>query len=211
MYQLYYSAGTCSTAVHVVLNELNAPFELIDTNLREGKNRSDAFLKLNPRGQVPVLVEDGQAICEGAAIITYLLDKHQSALLPNISSGIQRAKALQALMWGNASLHPAYSRCFWLSRAASSDAQQALLTEAIAGVQKLWDQADAQLAKTAYLAGDSLTVGDILMTVIANWSSNLPQTITLGDNVKRVIREVISRASYQKALTTEAVEYDAAA
>ena len=131
MYHLYYSAGSCSMAIHIALREMGMEmgrdFDLIDTSLNAGKNRSAEFLALNPRGQVPVLVEDGQAIREGGAILVYLLDKHQNPLLPR--EGFARAQALQALMWGNATMHPAYSRYFWLSRNVQDEAQrQALLT-----------------------------------------------------------------------------------
>jgi glutathione S-transferase len=115
-------------------------------------------------------------------------------------------------MWGNATMHPAYSRYFWLSRNVQDEAQrQALLTAAANNIQSLWDDADQQLAKTAFLAGDTLTMGDILMAVIANWSTSLIQPIQFGEHVKRVIRQVISRPAYQKALSVESVEYKVAA
>jgi glutathione S-transferase len=61
MYHLYYSAGSCSMAIHIALREMGLDFDLIDTSLGAGKNRSAEFLALNPRGQVPVLVEDWPA------------------------------------------------------------------------------------------------------------------------------------------------------
>jgi hypothetical protein len=50
-------------------------------------------------------------------------------------------------------------------------------------------------------------MGDILMAVIANWSTSLIQPIQFGEHVKRVIRQVISRPAYQAALAAESVEY----
>ena len=105
MYQLYYSPGACSMAVHVILNELNQPVELHKISLQEGDNRKPEFLRINPRGQVPVLVDDGFVIREGAAQIIYLLEKHKSPLLP--ASGKERAAALEWLCYANASLHVA--------------------------------------------------------------------------------------------------------
>src|SRR5580704_1768796 len=94
MYKLYYSPGACSMAVHVALNECNQPVTLEKINIREP--RSPEFLKINPRGQVPVLMDDDLTIREGAAILIYLLEKHQSPLLPK--SGKERAVALECLM-----------------------------------------------------------------------------------------------------------------
>ena len=204
MYKLYYKPGTCSMAVHIILNELNAPFEAI----KQDNLKDPEFLKMNPRGQVPVLVTENTPIKEGAAIITYLLDTHDKdgKLMPK--SGLPRAKALEWRAWCNASLHPASGKMFWLSKVALDDSiKEELKKHFIPQLQSLWDEADAQLGKTKYLAGDSLSAGDILMTVIANW--DLP--VTLGNNVKRVLKEVSAQPSYQKALKTEQVKHKAAA
>ncbi|QQG36501.1 MAG: glutathione S-transferase family protein [Micavibrio aeruginosavorus] len=201
-YKLYYKPGACSMAVHVILNELNVPFEAINqTDLKVPD-----FLKLNPRGQVPLLVIDGEPVKEGAAIITYLLDTHANELMPE--SGLERAKALEWLMWCNASLHPACGRMFWLSRQGFDESTRSRLSQLfMSQIQTLWDEADARLAQTRYLAGDRITAADILMAVIANWG--LP--VALGANIKRVLKDVVARPAYQRALQVEQIEYKAAA
>ncbi|NBX66643.1 MAG: glutathione S-transferase family protein [Proteobacteria bacterium] len=204
-YKLFYSPGACSMAVHIALLECGQSPELVNANLRAEQRNAD-FMKANPRGQVPVLVEDGQIIREGAAQMIYLLDTYKNPLLPQ--SGPQRAQALEWLCWANATLHPAYSKGFGAKRVSDDAAvQDAIMKSACASIQKLWDEADAHLAKNKYLAGDKPTMGDILMAVIANWS----MPVTQGPNVKRVIREMIERPSYKKALAAEQVEYKAAA
>lgn len=203
MYTLYYKPGACSMAVHAVLNELEVPFKAIaQTDLKDPE-----FLKLNPRGQIPLLIIDGEPVKEGAALIAWLLDEHQSALLPR--SGLERAKALEWLMWCNATLHPASGKFFWLAKQDQLDdkTKETLGKAFTTQLQSLWDEADARLAKTKYLAGDKVTAADILMTVIAGW--NLP--ITLGANVKRVIKGIQSRPAYQKTLHEEGVEIKEAA
>ncbi|AGH98975.1 glutathione S-transferase family protein [Micavibrio aeruginosavorus] len=201
-YTLYYKPGACSMAMHVILNELNVPFDAV----KQDDLKAPDFLKLNPRGQVPLLVVDGEPVKEGAAIILYLLDTHANTLMP--ASGIERAKALEWLMWCNASLHPACSRMFWLNKQTLDDATKAQLAPLfLNGIQALWDEAEARLATTKYLAGDTITAADILLSVIANWG--LP--VTLGANVKRVLKDVTARPAYQKTLAAEQIEYKAAA
>lgn len=210
MYKLYYSPGACSMAIHVVLNECNQPVTLEKVDLRGTK--SPEFMKLNPRGQVPVLVDDDFVIREGAAILIYLCEKHQSALLPK--TGKERAVALEWLAFCNATLHPAYSRCFFLVRNTQDAAtKEHLLGIAIAMVNKLWAEVEDRLGKTAWLAGDNITVGDILMTVIANWIGYLPnpEAVKIGPRTKKLLQAVIARPAYKKALEVEQVEYKAAA
>lgn len=206
-YKLFYSPGACSMAVHICLLECGQSPELVNANLHGDRNAE--FVKSNARGQVPVLLEDGQIIREGAAQMIYLLDKFKSPLLPQ--SGPARATALEWLCWGNATLHPAYSKAFGAKK-ISDDAkvQEAVLASALKGIQKLWDEADAHLANNKYLCGDTVTMGDILMAVIANWSGYF-EGIKIGANVKRVLKDVVARPAYQKAMAAEQVEYKAAA
>lgn len=206
-YKLYYSAGACSMAVHVLLNELDQPVDLVKVDL--SAPRDPEFLTVNPRGAVPVLVENGEALREGAAIMMHLCEKHNSDLLP--ASGTDRAKALEWLMFCNASLHPAYSRAFGALR-MTLDAQvkDQLLSAAKDNIRKLLDICEMQLAETKYLAGGNMTVADILLTVITNWKLN-NERIELGPNTLRLVREISARPAYQKALGEEGVEYRAVA
>jgi glutathione S-transferase len=196
-------------AIHVILNELNQPVQLENTALAEGKNRTPEFLKINPRGQIPVLVDGDQVIREGAAQIIYLCEKHRSPLMP--TQGAARASALEWLMFCNSTLHPAYSRAFFLIKNASDDAaKEQLLSVAFANINKLWAEIEVRLQNNQYLAGNEITAADILLTVIANWSSRFPN-IEIGVHTKKLLQNVSSRAAYKKALEVEQVEYKAAA
>jgi glutathione S-transferase len=208
MYTLYYKPGACSMAVHVVLNEIGAPYKL-ELGSVDGKP-TEKFLKANPRGAVPVLEDDGFVLREGAAILMYLIDKHQSPLLPR--EGKERAHALEWLMSVNATLHPAYGRLFFLNAQLGDKAKDSPLVQAVFGqINKLWAEIDRQLASSDYIAGKQITAADILMTVIANWSARFGGAITLGPNLKRVLKNVVARPSYQKALAEEQIEYKVAA
>lgn len=203
MYELFYKTGACSRAVHVLLNEIGVDFTLSPYDTHEPNSR---LLKVNPRGQVPTLVVDGEPITEGAAIMSWLADTHQSPLLP--ASGIERAKALQWLAFANSSLHPLYSRFFgggeaFFNTEFGKTAQQSL--------QKLWDMVEAQLKQTKYLAGDEITLGDILAVVIAHWTPRVAAPITLGEHTKAWVAEVSKRPAYVKAAQAEAAPQKSAA
>lgn len=205
-YQLYYSPGACSLAVHVLLHELKQDFELIRVDL--GKPRDPEFLKLNMKGSVPVLVQDGSPILEGGAILTYLCQEHNSDLIPG--EGLPKAKALEALMFCNSTLHPACSQVFKALRIEDAQTRETALKAHLSNVQSLWDLVEKKLVSQPYLAGDKLTVGDILLTVIANWKFGETRP-NFGPNTKRLITEVSKRPAYQLALQHEGVEYKAAA
>lgn len=213
MYKLYGMTGSCSMAIQAIINELGQKFEIIDVRAPEGQPRNPEFLKLNPRGQVPVLIEeDGNVMREGGAIIVYLLDKYNSPMLPK--SGKARAKALEWLMFANSTLHPAYARIFFAMRNISDQAaKDQVFKIASAQINKLWSEVDDQLAKTKYICGDQISAADILMAVIANWgikSFAPPIKIELGQNLQRMLRDVVARPAFQKALFQDGIKYEAA-
>ena len=208
MYKLYYAAGACSMAIHIALLECNQQVTLEKVDLTQP--RSPEFLKANPRGQVPVLMDGEQVIREGAAIMIHVLEKHKSNLLPQ--SEPSRTTALEWLMFGNASMHPAYSRCFFLMKMAEAGpAKDKLCEAACAAINKLWDGVEQHLANQPYVCGNDITMADILLTVIANWSPRMPNPINFGPRTKKLFQTVIARPAYMKAMETEQVEYKVAA
>ena len=202
MYELFYKIGACSRAVHVQLIEMDVPFTL---SLYDSHAPNSRLLKANPRGQVPTLVVDGEPITEGAAIMSWLADTHQSPLLPK--DGIARAQALQWLAFANSSLHPIYARFFGGGEAfAASEYGQS----AQQSLQKLWDLVEAQLNKTTYLVGDEPTLGDILTTVVGAWKPK-GLHLTLGEKTKAMMHAVAARPAYKKAVEAESAGAKAAA
>lgn len=208
MYTLYYKPGSCSLAVHVLLNELGVPFEAVNATpiLKSPEYLAD----INPRGEVPVLMINGKPMREGGAILSWLSMQHETPLMPRDNA--ERTKALEWLAWCNATLHPAYGRVFWVMRNfGDNEMKPQLDAVALKNIQALWDEAEKRLTQSRYLAGDQMTVADILLTVIANWKGYLPGTVTYGEKTQKLIAEVSQRPAFQRALQAEQVEYKAAA
>lgn len=204
MYKLFSIPGSCSMAVHVILNEVGQKVELLPARDSKGEKTSE-LMKANPRGQVPTLIDGDKIMTEGGAIITYLCDKYKSELMPK--EGWERAQALQWLMVCNASLHPAYSRTNFMKR---NGASEELIKASRAGAQAIWDQVEEQLSKNGpYLCGVKPTAADILLSVIGNWADK--GVYTYGPKTKALFKNISARPAYQKALAEEQVEYKAAA
>ena len=73
MLALYYSPGACSMASHIVLEESGEKYEAKKVDLAGGEQRTEAYLKINPLGRVPVLILDsGEPLAENTAILPYL-------------------------------------------------------------------------------------------------------------------------------------------
>ncbi len=106
MLTLYYSPGSCSTAARIVLEESGERYEPRKVDLAGGEQRTEAYLKLNPQGRVPVLgLENGMLLAENTAILPYLGKRF--GLWP--ADPLAEAKALSLIGYFAASVHPAYA------------------------------------------------------------------------------------------------------
>lgn len=71
--RLYLTPGACSISPHIVLEEIGEPFETRHVAIMQGESRSDAFLSINPKGKIPVLVlDDGNVVTENPVILQLL-------------------------------------------------------------------------------------------------------------------------------------------
>src|SRR5262249_51822037 len=81
--KLYEFAPTRSIRVRWTLQELGVDFETITVDLLAGEHRSPAFLKINPAGKLPVLVDGDMVLTESVAIVLYLAEKYRDkGLIP---------------------------------------------------------------------------------------------------------------------------------
>jgi glutathione S-transferase len=104
MIQLHYYPGNASTTPHILLHELGAAFELKLVDRARDANRSPEYLKLNPNGVIPTLVDGDLVLFETAAICLHLLDTHPDAgLIPPLGTH-ERAHFYKWLVWMSASV-----------------------------------------------------------------------------------------------------------
>jgi glutathione S-transferase len=207
MYTLYTIPGSCSTGVVVLMEKLGLDYTPV--------KRADVpdYQGIVPTNQVPALLTpDGQLITEGAAIALYLLEKHQSDMLP--ADVGQKAEFLRWLMFNYATLHPAYGRMFAIQYRVkvSEEEKNSILQQLADVVSSLWQILDKKLEQTRFITGDKPTIVDYLVAVYSSWNNNFPQiTITLGDNVHRLIDEVAALPEFQAGYRKENAEFKKAA
>ena len=106
MLTLYYAPGACSMAAHIVLEESGEKYQPQKVDLANGEQRTEAYLKINPQGRVPVLrLDDGEPLSENTAILPYLGKRF--GLWPK--EPLADAKALSLIGFFAASVHPAHA------------------------------------------------------------------------------------------------------
>jgi glutathione S-transferase len=143
------------------IGELGLAYERIDIAGAFGHNREAPYLALNPNGLVPTLEDGNLVMWESNSIVRYLARKHGKGTLEPADPG-QCALASQWMDWQLSVLGPAIHATFWgLVRTAPEKRDHAAINASIAKTTAAIQILDAQLAKTAYVAGDAFSMGDI--------------------------------------------------
>jgi glutathione S-transferase len=106
MLTLYYAPGACSMAAHIVLEDSGDKYEAKKVDLAGGEQRTEAYLKINPLGRVPVLrLDSGDNLTENTAILPYLGKRF--GLWPTNANA--EAKALSVIGFFATNVHPAHA------------------------------------------------------------------------------------------------------
>jgi glutathione S-transferase len=128
MLMLYYWPGASSVIPHITLEEIGAPYDRKLVNLATGEHKSDAYLKINPRGKVPALSIDGNVLTENVAILTYLAKRFPDAqLLPQDLS--EEARCISTMAWFASAVHPTFAHIIRPERFATDTAAQLNMKE----------------------------------------------------------------------------------
>lgn len=179
MIQLHYHPSNASFAPHVLLHEIGVPFELVLVDRQQRAHKSAEYLKLNPNGLIPVLVDrrDGGdlVLYETAAICLHLADAHpQAALAPALGTP-ERAHFYKWLVWLSATLQSALITYFYPDRAVdagNSDGAKQVKAHAQAAIDGMLAQIDAQLASHGgpWLLGGRRSAVDPYAFMLCRWT-----------------------------------------
>jgi glutathione S-transferase len=124
--QLYYAPGACSFVPHALLEIAGVPFEAKMVKLHKGEQSTPEYMAMNPRGQVPVLVDNGTVITQILAIVGYINDKYAGGrFLP--ADPLARAKVMERLAIFNNTVHPTFTHVFMPGKFTDDKAAQGAL------------------------------------------------------------------------------------
>jgi glutathione S-transferase len=208
MIQLHYAPGNASMTPHMLLEELGVPFELKLVDRDNGAHKSPAYLKMNPNGLIPVLVDGDLVLYETAAIVLYLVDMHPAAGLAPAIGTTERAQFYKWLVWLSSAVQPQFSIYFYTERyVAPGNASGA--AEVKAAIEKriegLIDQIDAQLAshRGPWLMGERFSALDPYALMLCRWTRNAKRPARTLAHVGPFLQRVLARPAVQKVFAVE--------
>ena len=172
--KLYFAPGACSFVPHCMLQRAGAEYEPIMVKLHKGEQHEGAYRAINPRGQVPVLVDDDQVITQILAIVLHLDQKFPGAhFLP--TSPRARTKAIETLAWMNNTFHPTFTHIFMPQKFSDQADVQANLkafnTLTYKGLLSELEGFVSAKPPAAWLSGDQLGPLDAYALTLTRWGS----------------------------------------
>jgi glutathione S-transferase len=178
--------------------ELGLPFERVDAGMQFGVNDTPEYKAMNPNALVPTIDDDGFVLWESHAIVRYLSRKHGAGTLWPEDARVN-ADADRWMDWYHTTVWPDMGPLFWnLIRTAPEKRNMALVEEKRGKLAKSFAIVDTQLAQRDYLAGASLTMGDIPMGIAAWRWFELPIERPALRNLERWYKRVCERPAYSK-------------
>jgi GST-like protein len=175
VYTLYGKKGSGSAAIECALVVAREPFTIVETASWEKNDAYSDLLRVNPLGQIPTLVlDDGTALSESAAILIYLATAHpDSKLLPAHASA--RAQAIRGLVFIAANCYSAISIIDYPERwCEDADGDETVQERIRAGTRarlhRHWEMFADLFPGRPYLSGEDLGALDLLAAVVSKWS-----------------------------------------
>ena len=200
MYKLFYAPGSASMGVQTILEEIGAPYELIQTTIDRSKPRPPEQLAINPNGWVPVLAWDKGSMYECAAIALFLCDRHPEAKLSPALDEATRALYLQTLVYFSNSIQNAFQLTYYPDRFADTPADEASAQRrGNRRLRETWKVVDDQIGQNDWVLGEHFSAADIYLFMLTTWLKPELHHPTLDEfpNVKRIVSKAKQRPSIQ--------------
>src|SRR5579884_3192735 len=167
----YYAPMSTAVRTTWAIEELGIPCERVRVDIQKKETKTEAFLKLNPNGLVPVLVVDGVPIFESTAILIYLAETYGTDKGLYAPPGLKRAEMLKWIVWANVGFIEPIQR--WGRNTSSfvpAEQQNAKAAEvAKRDMENVLGILDKVLAGKNYLVDDKFSFADIAVGSYFGW------------------------------------------
>jgi glutathione S-transferase len=197
--KLYYSKGSCSLAIRILIHELNIPCEFESVNFKTRQTESGAdYVAINPKASVPALVLDNkELLTENTVIQQYLADTYKRTDLLPLVGDMKRYRTLEWLSVVSTELHKNFSPL--LSSVIPDEIKKEVF---ITNLEKKLPLVDGQLKNNQFLMGH-FSLPDTYLFTVLRWLPVAKLELNTWPNLARFFEDIKKRPAVQKALEEE--------
>ena len=206
MPQLHYYPSNASFLPHVMLREIGAPFELVLVDRTQNAQKSADYLRLNPNGLIPTLVDGELVIFETAAIALYLADKYPEAgLAPSVGSAL-RGTYYKWMVHLTNTIQAGF-RAWFYPHYVVKDPEAIALVKQAAGQEMManFDRIADQLGAGPYLLGETFCAADLYLLMLTRWGRSLPRPARDIPEIAAHAERVLARPAVKETFRLEGV------
>lgn len=194
MIKIYGSVKSSAARCYWTMEEVGASYEHIPVDMMNKEHKSEAFLKLNPNGKIPVIDDNGIVVWESFAINQYLAETYKPELLGTTPA--ERAHVRQWDTWTLANLmHPFYTIMGYLWNKKEADGVTAAAHEELAHALPI---IEAHLGTSTYLTGETFTIADLNLASLLVSVGLINMDLASYPNLQRFTNLCTSRPASQK-------------
>ena len=203
--KLYYTPGSCTTGIHILLEEIGLVFEAHLVNLPAGDQFKPDYVAMNPKSSIPLLVrKDGRTLTEFQAIAFWLARSYPKAkLLPGDPDG--DALVLETMDYVVGTLHmQGFARLFTTAEFCANESEhEAIKAKGREIIARAFDNINQVLAEKDYVAGD-YSIADAALFYVEFWADKID--IPLPENCLKhyllmrerpVVKQVLMEEGYR--------------
>lgn len=206
MFTLHLSPGACSRASHIALAESGLAYTLKRVKFAEQEQRSEAFLKINPKGRVPALETGHGVLTETVAILAYIAavaSKAGAGLAPSDPFAFARMQAFNAYLSSTVHVAHAHGRrgARWADQASS---HADMLARVPGNMRDCFRLIENEFLIGPYVTGEQYTVADAYLFVMSGWLKSDNVDIAEFPRVAEHFVRVSARPAVKRALEEEA-------
>lgn len=185
--------------VSIALEELGLEYLQTNLDLNKGEQKAADFLKLNPNGKIPVLVDQGthNTLFESAVILTFLADQYGAL---GGKGPADRLLIQQWLSFQIASVGPMLGQLWWFRHGTTTTNEQALERYRRESL-RLYGVVEGELAKRDYIAGTHYSIADIALFTWLRTYEELDLDISTFPAVRAWLEKLAQRPAVKRGLT----------
>lgn len=208
--KLYMTPGSCTTGIHILLQELDVLFEVRLVNLLSGDHETAEYIQLNPKSSIPTYVrEDGSVLTEFQAIAWWLGRSYPKAGL--LGKSIEdEVRIMEVMDYVVGTLHmQGFARIFTTEKFTPNPAEHEVVKQQGRKIiDKCFTVLDQMLAGKEYVI-DTYSIADAALFYTEFWADRTD--ISLPENCAKHFMAMLDRPAVRQILMEEGYRIPVAA
>jgi glutathione S-transferase len=203
-FKLYISPGSCSRASHIALAETGLPYTVSRVKFAEGEQRSEAYLKINPKGRVPALVTDKGVLTETVALLAYIAALAPEKKLAPLDDPFLFAQMQSFNAYIASTVHINHAHGRRGARWADAEASIADMKQKVPRTMRdCFALIENGYLTGPYVLGDTYSIADAYLFVMTGWLAEDIGDLADFPRAKAHYDLVAARPAVQKVLAEE--------